>query len=81
MGGGCGRGSWGWSWVCTFPTYFLAGEQPQPGWWLTLLWLCRYLAGMSASDRVVVVLGGAGTVGSGIVKSLLERGRGSRRSG
>ncbi|XP_067392835.1 peroxisomal trans-2-enoyl-CoA reductase-like isoform X1 [Emydura macquarii macquarii] len=29
---------------------------------------------MSASDRVVVVLGGAGTVGSGIVKSLLERG-------
>ncbi|XP_065272509.1 uncharacterized protein LOC135888684 [Emys orbicularis] len=29
---------------------------------------------MSASDRVVVVLGGAGAVGSGIVKSLLERG-------
>ncbi|XP_039359512.1 uncharacterized protein LOC120384613 [Mauremys reevesii] len=29
---------------------------------------------MSASDRVVVVLGGAGTVGAGIVKSLLERG-------
>nr|XP_034973395.1 uncharacterized protein LOC118086178 isoform X1 [Zootoca vivipara] len=29
---------------------------------------------MSASDRVVVVLGGAGTVGSGIVKVLLEKG-------
>ncbi|KAH0619707.1 hypothetical protein JD844_000645 [Phrynosoma platyrhinos] len=29
---------------------------------------------MSASDRVVVVLGGAGTVGSGIVKALLEKG-------
>uniref|UniRef100_A0A8C8S178 NmrA-like domain-containing protein n=1 Tax=Pelusios castaneus TaxID=367368 RepID=A0A8C8S178_9SAUR len=29
---------------------------------------------MSALDRVVVVLGGAGTVGSGIVQSLLERG-------
>ncbi|KAJ7312174.1 hypothetical protein JRQ81_006526 [Phrynocephalus forsythii] len=29
---------------------------------------------MSASDRVVLVLGGAGTVGSGIVKALLEKG-------
>ncbi|XP_033012926.1 uncharacterized protein LOC117051018 [Lacerta agilis] len=29
---------------------------------------------MSPSDRVVVVLGGAGTVGSGIVKALLEKG-------
>uniref|UniRef100_A0A8D0GHA5 Peroxisomal trans-2-enoyl-CoA reductase n=1 Tax=Sphenodon punctatus TaxID=8508 RepID=A0A8D0GHA5_SPHPU len=29
---------------------------------------------MSASERVVVVLGGAGTVGSGIVKSLLGKG-------
>ncbi|XP_015262205.1 PREDICTED: uncharacterized protein LOC107106546 [Gekko japonicus] len=29
---------------------------------------------MSVSERVAVVLGGAGTVGSGIVKSLLEKG-------
>ncbi|XP_062997483.1 uncharacterized protein LOC134408900 [Elgaria multicarinata webbii] len=29
---------------------------------------------MSASDRLVLVLGGAGTVGSGIVKALLEKG-------
>ncbi|XP_069491674.1 uncharacterized protein [Ambystoma mexicanum] len=29
---------------------------------------------MSSSDRTVLVLGGAGTVGSGVVKSLLEKG-------
>ncbi|XP_054865097.1 uncharacterized protein LOC129348569 [Amphiprion ocellaris] len=29
---------------------------------------------MSNSDRVVLVLGGAGTVGSGIVKALLDKG-------
>lgn len=30
---------------------------------------------MSNSDRVVLALGGAGTVGSGIVKALLDKGK------
>lgn len=30
---------------------------------------------MSNSERVVLVLGGAGTVGSGIVKGLLDKGK------
>lgn len=30
---------------------------------------------MSNSDRVVLVLGGAGTVGSGVVKALLDKGK------
>lgn len=34
----------------------------------------RPAAVMSNSDRVVLVLGGAGTVGSGIVKALLDTG-------
>ncbi|XP_075795942.1 uncharacterized protein LOC142831031 isoform X2 [Pelodiscus sinensis] len=56
-----------------FPTYFPAwdGHRLVGGW----PWLGSAIsAGMSASERVVVVLGGAGTVGSGIVRALLERG-------
>lgn len=33
---------------------------------------------MSNSDRVVLVLGGAGMVGSGIVKGLLDKGKTTR---
>lgn len=35
----------------------------------------RFVWAMSNGDRVVLALGGAGTVGSGIVKALLDRGK------
>lgn len=43
-----------------------------------LRWLREAAASMSNSDRVVLVLGGAGMVGSGIVKGLLDKGKTTR---
>lgn len=37
--------------------------------------VCARVLVMSNGERVVLALGGAGTVGSGVVKALLDRGK------
>lgn len=54
---------------------------PLPAYWVSSSILRQTraaAASMSNSDRVVLVLGGAGIVGSGIVKALLDKGKRSR---
>ncbi|XP_053126463.1 uncharacterized protein LOC128334159 [Hemicordylus capensis] len=47
---------------------------PLAAGWAASSWGRRMAAAAAAPERLVLVLGGAGTVGSGIVKALLEKG-------